>query len=116
MLQFSNYEPFRGQLINEIQDSGVSQSKIFKEFIEINSPENIAFQYTFIPKSILEDIFPCETTNYPSADDFVLGNFDESHRKFLRKELTTTTFKLSKYEKFSAKEKKFETWIRAYYR
>jgi len=87
VLQFSNYEPFRSQLINEIQSSGVTQSKIFKEFIEINSPENIAFQYTFIPKNTGEDIFPCGTTNCPSADDFVSGNFDESHRKFLRKEL-----------------------------
>jgi len=96
-LYVPNYTDFRMQyilhsdkteLIEKIKSEGISQSKIFKEFIDQdnNRMEDVFFTYFFIPKDALDRIFPCGTEDCPSANDFVLGNFNKLQKDFLRKE------------------------------
>jgi hypothetical protein len=105
----------KNALIKTINSSGISRSSIFQMFTERNTLENIAFTFVFISKNILENIFPCGAKNCaceqeecPSIDDFVLGNFTQSNRRFLRKELNFVYYadlEVSKNSRYSNTKK-----------
>jgi hypothetical protein len=86
MQDFKNYDK-KNILVRTMKSSGIAGSSIFKEFVEKNGLENVFFNFMFIPKSTLENIFPCGIGDCPCVDDFVSGNINKSNRIFLKKEL-----------------------------
>jgi hypothetical protein len=80
---------FRGNkdaLVQKIQSEGLSQSRVFRNFLEKNEVQDIEFQYCFIPESLLKEILPCGTEYCSSVYKLILGKLNKKERSFLRKE------------------------------